>query len=97
MGRIAILALLAIAACGDSEPEAVSAPDEPGPSVAASMSAGTAAGCWPMEQRENAPSGGTNMVGKQYSQAPAMAIDPAKRYTATLETNKGTIEAELYP
>ena len=37
------------------------------------------------------------MVGKQYSQAPAMAIDPAKRYAATLETNKGTIEAELYP
>ena len=50
-----------------------------------------------MEQRENVPTGDAEMVGKQYSQAPAMAIDPAKRYTATLETNKGTIEAELYP
>lgn len=36
------------------------------------------------------------MVGKQYTEPPAMTIDPAKRYTATLETNKGTIEAELY-
>ena len=34
---------------------------------------------------------------KQYAAPPAMKVDPAKTYTATLETNKGTITAELYP
>ena len=33
----------------------------------------------------------------QYAAPPAMKVDPAKTYTATLETNKGTITAELYP
>src|SRR5438876_9259068 len=32
---------------------------------------------------------------KQWSAAPAMQLDPAKKYTASLETNKGTIEVEL--
>jgi cyclophilin family peptidyl-prolyl cis-trans isomerase len=36
-------------------------------------------------------------LGKQYSQPPAMKIDPAKTYTATIETNKGTVTAELFP
>jgi cyclophilin family peptidyl-prolyl cis-trans isomerase len=34
---------------------------------------------------------------KQYSAPPAMKVDPAKTYTATLKTNKGTVTAELYP
>ncbi len=34
---------------------------------------------------------------KQYPNPPAMAIDPAKRYTATIETSAGTMVAELYP
>lgn len=34
---------------------------------------------------------------RQYAQPPAMRIDPAKSYTATLETNKGSIEVEFYP
>ncbi len=33
---------------------------------------------------------------KQYSAPPAMAIDPNKQYTATINTTKGTIKAELY-
>ena len=33
----------------------------------------------------------------QYASAPEMQIDPSKRYTATLETNKGTIEIEFLP
>jgi len=37
-------------------------------------------------------------MGRQrYSAAPAMTIDPAKRYTATLRTNKGEIDVEFYP
>jgi peptidylprolyl isomerase len=33
---------------------------------------------------------------KQYSAPPAMAIDPNKQYTATINTTKGTMKAELY-
>jgi peptidylprolyl isomerase len=34
---------------------------------------------------------------KRYTVAPLMLIDPAKRYTATLETTKGEIVIDLYP
>ena len=37
------------------------------------------------------------MAAKQWSSPPAMQIDPAKTYKVTMETNKGTIELELYP
>jgi len=37
------------------------------------------------------------MPAKQWSMPPAMEIDPAKNYLATIETNKGTIVLELYP
>ncbi len=33
---------------------------------------------------------------KQYSSPPAVAIDPTKTYTATIETTAGTLVAELY-
>jgi len=36
-------------------------------------------------------------VSKQYSSAPALTIDPAKSYTAVIETTAGTLTAELYP
>jgi cyclophilin family peptidyl-prolyl cis-trans isomerase len=34
---------------------------------------------------------------QQWSNPPALEIDPKKRYTGTLETNKGTFEVEFYP
>ncbi len=34
---------------------------------------------------------------KKYDSAPPMTIDPAKTYTATIETNQGTMTAELFP
>ncbi|MDW8317848.1 MAG: peptidylprolyl isomerase [Anaerolineae bacterium] len=34
---------------------------------------------------------------KQWKNPPAMQIDPQKRYTATIETNRGNIVVELYP
>jgi peptidyl-prolyl cis-trans isomerase B (cyclophilin B) len=34
---------------------------------------------------------------KQYDKPPEMKIDPAKTYTATIETDAGTMVAELYP
>ena len=36
-------------------------------------------------------------VTRTYENPPAMAIDPAKTYTATIETSKGTIVASLDP
>jgi cyclophilin family peptidyl-prolyl cis-trans isomerase len=35
-------------------------------------------------------------MAKEYSTAPAMSIDPAKKYTAHIKTNKGTIVIELF-
>ena len=37
------------------------------------------------------------MAPKQWKVPPLMQIDPKKNYTATLDTNKGTIELTLYP
>ena len=48
--------------------------------------------CWSADQVTEDPT-----LGKQYAQQPAMKIDAAKTYTATIETNKGTVTAELYP
>jgi peptidyl-prolyl cis-trans isomerase B (cyclophilin B) len=35
-------------------------------------------------------------MAKQYDAPPPMSIDPAKRYTATLDTSRGTIVCELF-
>jgi peptidyl-prolyl cis-trans isomerase B (cyclophilin B) len=37
------------------------------------------------------------MARKQWASPPAMQIDPKKTYRATIETDRGTIELELYP
>jgi peptidyl-prolyl cis-trans isomerase B (cyclophilin B) len=37
------------------------------------------------------------MSTKKWSSAPALEIDPSKKYNATIETTRGTIELELYP
>jgi len=36
------------------------------------------------------------MAANQWDNPPAMQIDPEKGYRATMETNKGVIELELY-
>ena len=37
------------------------------------------------------------MASKQYSSPPEMSIDPSKKYSATLETSRGSITCDLYP
>ena len=37
------------------------------------------------------------MQAKQWKTPPPMTIDPKKKYFATMETTKGTIEIELFP
>jgi len=36
-------------------------------------------------------------MAMQWKNSPEMKIDPKKSYTVSMETNKGTIEIELYP
>jgi peptidyl-prolyl cis-trans isomerase B (cyclophilin B) len=36
-------------------------------------------------------------MAKSYSAPPAMLIDPARQYTATFETSRGSIVCELFP
>ncbi len=36
-------------------------------------------------------------MAKQWKNPPEMVIDPKKNYRITMETNRGTIEIELYP
>jgi peptidyl-prolyl cis-trans isomerase B (cyclophilin B) len=36
-------------------------------------------------------------MSKQYASAPEMAIDTNKKYTATLQTTRGTVVCELFP
>jgi len=37
------------------------------------------------------------MSAKQWSSPPEMQIDPQKKYSASIETNRGVIELELHP
>ncbi len=53
-----------------------------------------ATGCWTEDQRA---SGGAAPADKQWSEPPAMTVDPAKTYRAAIETSKGSFEVELFP
>jgi cyclophilin family peptidyl-prolyl cis-trans isomerase len=48
-------------------------------------------------QPQAADSGDVSAKKKQYDKPGDMKIDPAKTYTATIETDAGTMVAELYP
>lgn len=37
------------------------------------------------------------MPSKRWSRAPELAVDPSRAYSATLETSRGAIVADLYP
>jgi cyclophilin family peptidyl-prolyl cis-trans isomerase len=51
--------------------------------------------CWADDERIVAEEG--DGMSRQYTTQPEMRIDPARTYTATLETNKGDIEVEFFP
>ena len=51
----------------------------------------------PAGQQGGAGQGGADQAGhKQWDKPPEMIIDPAKRYTATMETSLGTMTFELF-
>ena len=54
--------------------------------------------CWTAAQRvEHAEGDGEMAQPMQWKEPPAMAIDTAKTYTATLETSAGNVEVTFYP
>lgn len=53
--------------------------------------------CWNDEQRVRAEGTEDEMAKSTYSAAPAMAINVKQTYTATLRTNKGSFDVELFP
>ena len=84
------LATVLLSGCGATPATMMSAASTPEP---AGTPAASAANCWSEEQRITEGEG----MPAQYSAPPAMRIDPDKTYTGTIQTNKGTIEIELYP
>jgi len=89
---LAIVLPLALvsAGCGASPPMRIASVGTPNPVTA---SRDEAKACWTDDQRIK---GGDSMP-RQYSEQPAMRVDPAKTYSGSLETNKGTIQVELFP
>jgi len=83
------LAILATG-CGAAPPMRIASVSTPNPVTAAQDEARA---CWTDEQRQ----GGDESMPKQYSKQPAMRIDPTKTYSGSIETNKGTIQVELFP
>jgi cyclophilin family peptidyl-prolyl cis-trans isomerase len=83
------LLVLSVSGCGAG----LAAQDQPETSTpAAGIASALLGDCWSDDQRTEGDNGMA-----QYSQPPAMRIDPEKQYTGTMTTNKGTIEFELYP
>ena len=80
MVGIAGLALILTAACGGDDEEPISTP------------AATPAPTQTMQQTKERP----QVMSKQYDAYPDMVIDEGKKYTATMETSKGTIVLELF-
>jgi cyclophilin family peptidyl-prolyl cis-trans isomerase len=83
------LAILS-AGCGAAPPLRIASVSTPNPVTA---SRDDMQSCWTDQQRI----GGDDSMPQQYAEQPAMRIDQAKTYSGSLETNKGTIQVELFP
>ncbi len=92
--------LLLLAACGSPTNNATTAGNATGATgePATQESAAASAVPAPSAAGSAAAAGGADPASRNdmYMQAPAMQIDPNKTYTATIETTKGTMKAELF-
>jgi peptidylprolyl isomerase len=82
-GVIAVVGILAAAACGGGEETPATRTATP-----AARATGSPAAATPQP---------TMPAGKTYPSAPAMTIDPSKSYFATIKTAKGDIRIQLFP
>src|SRR4051794_7569870 len=81
---------LILTSCGATPPLRIATAGTPNRVAATQVKE---AACGTDEQR----TGGDNSMPQQYTEQPAMRIDPAKTYSASLETNKGTFQVVFYP
>ena len=96
---VALACLGALAACGNDEPEAGTGNGAgtdatgtvPAASVGATGNRDVESGCWTEDQRVE------DLGFRQWSAPPAMVVDAAKKYTATVDTTLGQFQAELFP
>ena len=65
--------------------------------VSAPVDADISSGCWSAVQRALPLKLEGGRQVSQWSQAPAMAIDVNKTYTATIDTNKGSFAINFFP
>jgi len=86
----ALLLAILSTGCGATPPLQVASVGTPNPVAATPDERG---GCWADDQRIE----GDDSMPQQYTEEPAMRIDPQKSYSASLETNKGTIQVEFFP
>lgn len=99
-----LLLVLVLAACGSAtDNTSTSEFNTGGETAASSAPVAPAESAAPAEQNASpdaagAPAGAAETAARnnKYSAAPEMTIDSNKRYTATIETTKGTMTAELY-
>ncbi len=92
-GAVLMLAAMLLSGCG------VIGSDSGGPTPRpfTSSNADIESGCWKPADRQPKQEGSDTVTYQQWKQPPAMVIDPARRYTATIQTNKGSFEVEFYP
>jgi cyclophilin family peptidyl-prolyl cis-trans isomerase len=90
--------LLAVAGCGPSTPQFAATPQPtPKPAAVTPVPAVTIAVAKAPPAASPAAQGvQVSAAPKSYPAPPAMQIDPAKKYTATIETNQGTMKADLF-
>jgi cyclophilin family peptidyl-prolyl cis-trans isomerase len=92
---VALIAVLTLIGCGSSDS------DKPAATSTAETSnadADVESGCWKAADRVEATGENNTVAGQlQWDKPPAMTIDPAKNYTATITTNKGSFKVEFYP
>ena len=86
VGLVLLLGLLA--ACGDGGKVTVTFEPAVTPTAAAAQTSTPAPAPAPAD---------TERTRMQWNSPPEMVIDPEKRYFATLRTNKGVVEVELFP
>jgi len=90
---LAVILLIGLAAC--SSP--IGSGDDPTPTpLAVEVGTDIASGCWNASQRTlplSDAAGGKSIP--QWSSKPSSTIDPARTYTATIVTNKGTFAINL--
>jgi cyclophilin family peptidyl-prolyl cis-trans isomerase len=86
---IALPLAMVATGCGAAPPLRIASVGTPNPITSSRVGA---AACWTDDQRLQ----GDDAMPTQYTEQPAMRIDPAKSYSGSLETNKGEIRVELF-